>query len=208
MVETFDSWIHQVGPAAYLLLFLAALIEYVFPPFPGDTLVLLGGVYAVRGEKPLWLVFVAITLGSVVGSMVDYWMGKRLALRIERHPTSRGWGVTAQKLHEMQERMRHRGTWLLVVNRFLPAVRALIFMAAGASGLPFKRTVLLGALSACGWNALLMGVGFAVGGNADALEVWVRRYYRGAWLVLAVVAVAWLLRTWWKRRRPAAAPLA
>jgi len=203
MVELFDNGIHQLGPLAYLLLALAAMLEYIVPPFPGDTIVLLGGVYAVRGEKPWALVFLAMTLGSVLGSAVDYAIGKRLAARIERHPSTRWWGISADKLHDIQQRIRHRGTLLLLANRFLPAVRAFIFLGAGAAGLRLGRTLLLGTLSAAGWNALLMGLGIAVGGNAERLESWVRRYYGVLYLALAVFVVIALARMLYRRRRPA-----
>jgi membrane protein DedA with SNARE-associated domain len=200
MVALFDSWIHQVGLLAYVFLALAAMLEYVVPPFPGDTIVLLGGVLAVRGEKPWFWVFLAITFGSMVGAAFDYFLGKRWAARIERRTAmpSRWWGVSPEKLHDVQERMRHRGTWLLLANRFLPGIRAFIFVGAGASGLPFGRVMLWGTLSSAAWNAALMGVGIAVGGNAERLEGWVRRYYGVVYVVLGSVVVYFLAKALYK----------
>src|SRR5688572_30690893 len=86
MVEQFDSWVQSVGYAGLLVLGLAALIEYVFPPFPGDSILVLGGIYAVRGEKPWLLVLAAVTLGSVLGSAIDYGFGRLIARRVEQQP--------------------------------------------------------------------------------------------------------------------------
>src|SRR5687768_13833195 len=83
-METLDTWIRAVGPLGYLALFLASLIEYVFPPFPGDTVVLLGGVFAARGQRPWFWVLLVVTAGSVVGSAIDYFIGQRLSRRFER----------------------------------------------------------------------------------------------------------------------------
>src|SRR5918996_549442 len=159
MVETLDAWIRAVGPLGYLALFAASLIEYVFPPFPGDTVVLLGGVFAVRGQRSWVLVLAAVTLGSVVGAALDYLIGSRLARRFgrrgdfaERHP----------HLFRLQEKMRGGGIPLIAFNRFMPGVRGLIFLAAGASGMDFGRVMAWGALSALLWNALILGVGLAV----------------------------------------------
>ena len=52
MVEFLDNLISNIGLLGLLVLGLAAAVEYVVPPFPGDTITLLGGVYAVRGEHP------------------------------------------------------------------------------------------------------------------------------------------------------------
>lgn len=198
MVELLDRWIHAVGPLGYVALLLAAFIEYVFPPFPGDTVVLLGGVFAVRGERPWLLVLLAVTLGSVAGAAVDFYIGKRLAQRFEsgehfaeRHP----------QLSSLHERMRRHGMWLIAFNRFLPGVRGPLFAAAGASGMNFRRVMLWGAFSAVLWNALIMGVGSAVGGNAERLESLLGQYYQVAWILVAAVVVAFVARLAWKARR-------
>ena len=52
MVEWLDSFITHLGLLGLVVFFVAAALEYVVPPFPGDTITLLGGVYAVRGEHP------------------------------------------------------------------------------------------------------------------------------------------------------------
>ncbi|MGA9520389.1 MAG: DedA family protein [Myxococcaceae bacterium] len=200
MVETLDTWIRTVGPLGYLVLFGAALIEYVFPPFPGDTVVLLGGVYAIRGDRPWLLVLLVVTAGSVVGSAIDYVIGQRLARRFEhgeefarKHP----------HLIRLQERMRERGIVLIAFNRFLPGVRGLLFAAAGAAEMSFRRVMLWGAFSALLWNSLILGIGIAVGGNAERLGGLLQRYNRFSWIVLAVVFAAVAIRYVWRlRSRP------
>src|SRR5919106_4311035 len=199
MVETLDAWIRAVGPLGYVALFAASLVEYVFPPFPGDTVVLLGGVFAVRGQRSWVLVLAAVTLGSVVGAALDYLIGSRLARRFgrredfaERHP----------HLVRLQAKMRGGGIPLVAFNRFMPGVRGLIFLAAGASGMDFWRVMGWGALSALLWNALILGVGIAVGGNAERLEHFVQDYNRAEWVVMAVAVGAFAARDVWKFRRP------
>lgn len=203
MVETFDTWIHTVGPFAYLALFGAAMIEYIFPPFPGDTVVLLGGVYAIRGEKPWPLVLIVVTAGSVAGALIDYAVGRRLAKRFASRPDF------AQKhphLHRLQERMHRSGTPLIAFNRFMPGVRGLLFVAAGASGMELRKVVLWGSVSAVLWNGLIMAAGIALGGNAERLERLVQQYTTGAWIVLGAVALVILVWQLIKRRRVQAAP--
>lgn len=186
MVEWLDKILHAVGPLGYLVLFFAALIEYVFPPFPGDSVTLLGGVYAVRGEKPWLLVFLAVTAGSVIGSAIDYAVGARVARRVrEGKPTV---GFTRERIEHLHERVGRKGPWFIVFNRFVPALRGMVFLGAGVVGLPFARVMVLGAISAAAWNLLLMGAGIAVGGNAERLQAMVARYNHAAYVVLGTVA--------------------
>lgn len=184
MVELLDTYIHTVGPLAWLVLFGAAMIEYVFPPFPGDTVVLLGGIYAVRGEQPWALVLLAVTAGSVCGATVDYVVGRKLSHRFAGRPA----------LAKVQARMRHGGIVLIAFNRFMPGIRGLLFVAAGAARLDPLKVLGWGTVSALLWNALILGVGVAVGGNAERLEALFRQYNRAAWAAVVLVVVVVLAR--------------
>ncbi len=199
MIAWLDGLLHAVGPAAYLILFLAALVEYVFPPFPGDTVTLMGGLYAVRGEKPWGLVFAAVTLGSVLGAALDYQLGAYVARRAREGRAALGF--TRERVEALHASARSYGPWLLVLNRFMPAVRGAVFLGAGVAGMPFGRVMLLGTLSAAGWNVLLMAVGMALGGNAERLQAFVSRYNTVAYAVLGTLGVVLVARFAWRRRR-------
>lgn len=194
MLEQLDHWIHTVGPAGIAVLAVAALIESVFPPFPGDTILLLGGVYAVRGEQNWVLVLLAITFGSALGSMIQYAIGAGLTRRVEQEPNGKWLGIPHASLHAQMERLRRRYVWLVLLNRFMPGIRGVIFLAAGASRLPFAKAIALGAASALAWNLLVLGVGILVGGNAEALATVFRQYQVVALGILAVIVVALAVR--------------
>ncbi|MFN7130634.1 MAG: DedA family protein [Myxococcales bacterium] len=200
MVERLDELIRDTGPLGIVVLFFAAALEYVFPPFPGDTVTLAGGVYAVRGKLSVPLVFAAITAGSICGALADYFIGRWISTRLEnRKPGSRLDRLfSLDDLHGWEARFRERGAYYLIVNRFLPGIRAPIFVAAGVSRVPLGKVLLFGGLSSVLWNGLLFGVGFALGDNAERLEALVGTYSRVAGaavlLVLLAVAVRFLMR--------------
>ncbi|MBI3182403.1 MAG: DedA family protein [Myxococcales bacterium] len=202
MVELFDGWIHALGSLGFLVAGLAAMVEYVFPPFPGDSIIVLAGVYAVRGGRSWPLVFAAVTLGSVIGSSLDYGFGRLIALRVDRRADHKSiLGVPLPRIRELQAKMRAKGDWVILLNRFLPGVRSLLFVAAGASRMPLSRVMVLGALSAMGWNLLLFAAGLAVGGNAEELEALLGRYYQAVVALLALLGAAVLGRALYRKRR-------
>jgi membrane protein DedA with SNARE-associated domain len=206
MVEYIDQLISSLGPLGLLVLGLAAMLEYIVPPFPGDTVTLLGGVYAVRGTQPWPLVFLVVTAGSVAGAAINYQVGRWLARRFDAHPGKSYFGITHARLEEVQARMRRNGPWLLLANRFIPGIRGLIFVAAGAAEMPRFNALLLGALSAMAHTGLVLGLGAAVGGNLERLTALVSRYQ---WAVIGLVVVgviAVLVRMLARRRTPAPEP--
>ena len=203
MVESIDSFIMTLGMAGLLVLGLAAMLEYVIPPFPGDTITLLGGVYAVRGEHPWPLVFLVVVAGSVAGALINYQVGRWLVGRFERRPGESFLGITHARLESMQAQMRHKGPWLLLANRFIPGVRGLIFVAAGAAHMPRSNALTLGGLSAMAHTGLVLALGAAVGGNLERLEAMMWRYQRAVLGLVVVGVLAVVVRALARRKAPA-----
>ena len=188
----------DTGPAAPVVLLVASFVEYVFPPFPGDTIVLLGAWYAVQGVISWPAAFVAVTAGAVLGAAADWYIGRAIQARVE-HGSGRL--LDHARLARFEASYRRWGDWLLLANRFLPGIRAFLFIAAGASGIPLRRVLLLGAISAALWNVMLLAVGALLVTNLPELVALLARYNRAAWVVLAAVGGLLLARALWRWRR-------
>ena len=200
LVELLTRAAAVTGPWAPAVLFLATFVEHVVPPFPGDLLVVLGAWYAVQGELSWAMLLLFSTAGAVAGAWVDHrvgaWLGHRLDLRSGRSRL-----LPTERLMAFEAAYRRWGSWLILLNRFMPGVRAFIFLAAGASGLPARRVVVLGGLSALAWNSLLLAAGGLMVHNLDELVALVDRYTRVAGAALAVVALLLVARALWRRRQ-------
>ncbi len=191
------------GAWAPAVLFFATFVEHVFPPFPGDLLVVLGAWYAVQGELSWPLTFACAGLGAIAGGWVDHrigaWLGRRLGARAAGSRL-----LSPSQLAAFEAAYRRHGAWLLLANRFLPGVRAFIFVAAGAAGVPAGRTVLLGGISALVWNALLLAAGALLAHSADDLVGLVDRYAAVAGGAVALGLAVLALRAWRRRGGPGA----
>src|SRR5512142_3308180 len=178
----------HTGPAAPAILFGASLVEYVFPPFPGDLLVVLGAWYAVQGVISWPLALAAVTAGAALGAALDHSVGRWLAPRIDAGAARRG-PLSAERLARFVAAYQRWGSALLVANRFLPGLRAFVFVAAGAAGIPLARVLLLGGLSAALWNALLLAAGALLARSLpDLLELF-RGYSNLAWALVLGAAI-------------------
>jgi membrane-associated protein len=183
-----------------LILFAASFVEYVFPIFPGDALVLLGAWYAVHGKLSWPLCFAVVTAGAVLGAFVDYQIGRALGARLDRRAGAGGkW---AARIARFEASYQKYGSLLLLANRFLPGVRAFLFVAAGACRLPLWKVLALGTVSAAVWNALLLAAGGLVVRSVPELSTLFSRYTAVALLLLLVGAVLLVLQA----RRPPEPP--
>ncbi len=182
-----------------VVLFLASLIEYVFPPFPGDVLTLLGAWLVVQGLWSFPLALAVVTAGSLVGATIDYLLGRWLG---DRWPRSR-WLPSRKELERALVAFRRWGPWLIAINRFLPGIRAFFFLAAGMSRMSLGLVLALALVSALAWNSLLLGAGWVVGSNWERLRQWLSTYTNVAWAIVAGVAscliVYYLIRS---RKKP------
>lgn len=186
----------QDSPVGLAVLAASAGIEYVFPPFPGDFVTVLGAVLVTGYGWSFAHVLGAVMLGSLLGAFAAFHLGEVWARRRAADPEA----PPRPRLDAIVERFRRHGAIYVVINRFVPGIRGLIFVAAGLAGLRRRNVLFYAAVSALVWNLGLMGLGVALGANLDALQTWVERYTVAAWIVLGVVVV--VIAVMWRRRRP------
>jgi membrane-associated protein len=149
------------------------------------------------------VLFAALTVGALAGTAVDWrvglWLGTRLDQRVAVGRLDR------DRIERFERAYRRWGGLLLVVNRFLPGVRAFFFLAAGAARIPLWKVLLYGGISAALWNVLLLGAGALLARNEQELLGLLLRYDTVAWAALvaagAVAVFVWLRRRA-RRERP------
>jgi membrane protein DedA with SNARE-associated domain len=205
VVRVLDEFLNTLeqGPAewAYALVVASAAVEYVFPPMPGDTVALFAVALAVRAELHWLSVYLALTVGALLGGLAAWSVGVWLG----NHQTS--WpsflrAPTAQRaLDAVRRGYERHGAMYLVFNRFLPALRAFFFVGAGLSRMSAASVILYGGISALIWNALLMAAGYAVGSNWDLLRDLAERYTVATVIVVAVAVIGIVARFVYDVRR-------
>ena len=186
----------------WLALTVAAGIEYVFPPFPGDAVVLAGSVLAGHRGLDFIPIFAAVTLGSLLGAWIDFEVGRWLAQ--PRNTRIHRWFAKpkiATAIGHITRGFAKHGDFYLVINRFLPGIRALFFVAAGMAGYGRSRTLVIAVSAATLWNGLILIVGAVVGANLEALLQFAKRYGQCAWLFFALGLMFLFLRHQWRKKR-------
>ena len=168
----FSFIIQNENILGYSILFISSVIEYVFPPFPGDTVTLFGAfLVAARGWNFFW-VFSAATLGSVAGSSIDYMLGYRIKkwrekkIDSENHISTKGSRfLTKERFNFIKEKVDKYGPAYIILNRFMPGIRAFFFLAAGFAGMNFLSVMFYNLISVTLWNLGIIYIGILIGSN-------------------------------------------
>ncbi|MBZ0114038.1 MAG: DedA family protein [Thermoanaerobaculia bacterium] len=177
---------------------VSAVLEYVVPPFWGDTLILLSFFLCGQGMASAPVIFGAALIGSILGAMTAFLLGKRYGLSILRRVTKRRGGGHGQKMQRMLERFGERA---LTANRFLPVVRGFSLYAAGMLRLRFWRVLFYSTLSNLGWVALLMTIGLLGAGTFEQLQSNFQHVSRLVAATLVPLLAALAISAWHRVRR-------
>ena len=71
-----DFIVNIMNSYGYLGVFLLIMIENVFPPIPSEVILLFGGFMTTYTKLKIIGMVIASTLGSVVGALILYQVGK------------------------------------------------------------------------------------------------------------------------------------
>jgi Uncharacterized membrane-associated protein len=136
---------------------------------PGDTLLLAAGVLLAQGghEASAWFLGLAATVVAVAGNQVGYLVGRytgtRLLARREGRILNR---ATLARATTFLDRW---GFWAIVVARWIPWVRTLAPMIAGAARMDNRRYIIANAVGAACWVPTLTMLGYYGAGLLDAV---------------------------------------
>jgi len=172
---------------------LLILLENLIPPIPSEAILPLAGFRARTGALNIWLVWPAATVGSVVGALVLYGLGRWLGYdRVHALAGKRWFFVTSQKDVDRGERIfENHGGKMVLLGRCVPVIRSVVSIPAGISCMPLPRFLLLTAIGSGIWNALFIGLGWILGENWDRVQGWLGPVTYVV-IGLAVVGLVWL----------------
>jgi membrane protein DedA with SNARE-associated domain len=146
----------------YLLLFAICLGDAILPILPSETAAIVCGIQAGRGQLSLPLVLVVAAVGAFLGDNTSYALGRWLGGPVQRRLFS---GETARRRLDWAEKfLEDRGSYVLVVARFVPGGRTATTFTAGLVRLPWlRRFVPYIAIAAVLWSSYAVLLGYLGG---------------------------------------------
>jgi membrane protein DedA with SNARE-associated domain len=147
-----------------------SFLEVVFPPIPSEIVLPLAGYQVQVGELNLAAVFILATVGSVLGSIVLYYLGAIIGLQRAAWLASKIPLMDATDVHNSAAWFNKYDSVAVFTGRFVPGIRSLISLPAGAAGMPLWKFTGWTLLGTAIWNAILIGGGMALGTQYEKVE--------------------------------------
>ena len=181
----------------YLGIIFAMFAENVFPPIPSELIMPAAGFAVARGDLNLILVILAGTLGSVLGALPLFYLGRfviedRLMVFTEKY--GKYVFVKPSDIRSSSVWFDKHGSKAVFFGRMVPGIRSFISIPAGMSKMPMLPFLVFTALGSSIWTSLLTIAGYYFGENYEIIETMLAPYSKGFLLLAVVIIIGWFMK--------------
>lgn len=195
-----DFAVYVMTTTGYAGLFLLMVAESMILPVPSEAVMPFAGYLAAQGKMTVWGAMLASSAGSVVGSAIGYAMGAYGLL-----PLVRRYGkyvlIHERHVDAANTWFEKRGAWAIFICRFIPGVRHISSIPAGAARMPLGPFFLATLVGATIWNGFLFWLGYAYG---TAVAEATKPYLDLVGLLLLLLLGAYVAFEVWRATKPRA----
>lgn len=160
MQEFVMSFMNHFG---YFGVFLLVAIENIFPPIPSEVILLFGGFVTTYTKLNIILMTLFATLGSLVGAILLYYIGKIFNYEKLQKLVS---GKIGRILHLKKDDITRADKWFnqkgniaVFFCRFIPLVRSFISIPAGMNKMNIVKFIIYTTIGSLIWNFVLILLG-------------------------------------------------
>ena len=176
-------------------LFIA--IESVVIPLPSEIVLLLSGFNVSIGEFSFFSVWVATTIGSLVGAYFLYSIGyavskegiEKLVLRFGKFV-----GIKQRDVDVAFRWFDKYGTFVIFFGRLIPLIRSLVSVPAGLAKMSLARFSLLTAAGSGIWNALWIRIGIQLEDRWREAESWAKYFDYAIYALVVLMLIIFVTR--------------
>jgi len=196
--------LHSLEPTldrfGYLAVAGLVTVEDFGVPVPGETVLIVGAVYAGAGRLNILLVCLVGFLGAVAGDnasfAIGHFGGQQFVKRYGHYVF-----LTPERVARATGFFERHGGKIIVIARFVEGLRQANGLIAGTSGMRWMRFLLYNAIGAALWVGAWSAVGYFSGSHINSIYAAATRYDTYLALAAGVVLVTFVSYRVVRRRR-------
>lgn len=202
MLTWITDWLESFG---YAGIFALMVLEHLFPPIPSEVIMPFAGFLSSRQPQlSLTLVIVAGSLGSLVGTLAWYVLGRLVSLEQVLAWTNRYGHWLALQPKDIQKALtffqQGSGHWVVGLGRVVPGIRTYVSVPAGLSHMPLLPYLTFSALGTVVWTGALAIAGYLLGEQFDRVSQIIAPISK--WVLFSMVLLIFLWMAHRYRHRP------
>lgn len=173
-----------IDKIGYFGIFIGMFLEASFVPIPSEIIIVPAGILVAEGIMKMYLVILSGTLGSLFGSLFNYFLaislGRSILFKIGKY-----FFIKTTTIIKIEEYFEKHGEISTFIGRLIPVLRQYISLPAGIARMNLKKFCLYTTLGSAIWVTILAYLGFLIGDNRDLLKE-----YLGLIVLLCLVLCA------------------
>ena len=177
----------------YFGIVLLIAVENIFPPIPSEVILTFGGAMTTYTEMEVWGVIFWATVGSLIGAIVLYAVGRIFSEeKLKKIVSGKVGKILHFKREDVEKSMiwfRKRGNITVFFCRCIPIVRSLISIPAGMTGMDLGEFLILTISGTLIWNMVLVHLGAIAGASWEKIVGYINTYSEITKVILAAIAV-------------------
>lgn len=194
-----------VNKFGYMGVILLIAVENIFPPIPSEVILTFGGFATTISNITVIGAIIAATIGSVLGAIVLYWIGRVLnEERVDKLVDSRVGkilGLKKDDIHKAFSWFDNKGKFAVFFGRFIPIVRSLVSVPAGMAKMPMMPFLVLTTIGSFIWNTVLITLGRIAGASWNRIAEYIGDYSDCIFSGFIVVFVLGIISFYLKKSR-------
>jgi membrane-associated protein len=151
------TWGGYPGLALIVFLETGALVFFL----PGDSLLVMAGLYAAKGDLNLVLLNAIVIAAAWAGPLLSYWIGARMGPRLFNKPRSRFF--RPEHLRAAHNFYEKHGGKAIIIARFMPLVRTFVPVIAGMAKMDYRRYLFFTVIGGAAWVLSMTFLGYFLG---------------------------------------------
>ncbi len=160
-----DYLLAMLGNYVYFGLFFIVFAETGLAVgffLPGDSLLVVSGLFAAAGKLNIAFVLLAFFLGSVIGDSTGYWTGRVMGKTLFNRESSLIFKPS--RVEKAKKFFEKYGVKTIILARFVPIVRTFAPIVIGASEMPYSKFLPFSLLGGLLWICSMVLAGYFLGG--------------------------------------------
>lgn len=182
-ISGMDPTLRTLAAGAMILLETSVLVGLIVP---GESVVLIAST-GIEGWAEWAAMIAAVVAGALCGESIGYAIGRWLGPRAHESTLARRIGV--ERVAKADALLRRRGGPAIFASRFVPVLHSIVPLAAGMSGIAYRRFIAWSAPACATWALLYVSAAAAASTGYRELS---RELHWAGLLIVGLVAVAGL----------------
>lgn len=141
----------------------------IFPPIPSEVILTFSGFMTKHTNLNIFIVILVATVGSILGAIILYCVGKMLnkerLIKLTFGKTGKILRIKKEDIEKADAWFDKKGNKTVLFCRCIPIIRSFISIPAGMSDMPFLKFFIYTIVGTIVWNTVLVIAGSLVGNN-------------------------------------------